>query len=305
MARSTRTSDADHYRGNNGDFGYYQRTNLQTMIDNFMVAYIGNDKFLKAIPRYEVAFHMQRCIQEFNYDIFHSTTSKEFELGPTLQLQMPSDYVNYVKIKRVTRDGRELELIPAPRTTAPQAVVQDQNYEPITDSTGDIIEADESETVKRWRDNTQINETIQRDYYYENYDGDFHDNYYTFYGRRYGLTPSDATTNGTFIIDNVGGLIYFDSLMEQGDLIILTYITDGLQDGDDLSNVLVPKLAEDAVYANVLYNLTKLRPSAGPSINLFKKEAKAKMANAKIRLMDLRPAELKNVLRNKSKWIKH
>jgi hypothetical protein len=67
----------------------------------------------------------------------------------------------------------------------------------------------------------------------------------------------------------------------------------------------VPKLAEDAVYANMLYNLSKIRVAAAGASALYKKEAAAKMRNAKIRLSNLKLEELTQVLRGKSKWIKH
>ena len=65
-----------------------------------------------------------------------------------------------------------------------------------------------------------------------------------------------------------------------------------LGDNDNFDNVLVPKLAEDAVYANILYNLSKLRPSAAGAAALYKKEAAAKMRNAKIRLSNMKTKEI-------------
>ena len=67
----------------------------------------------------------------------------------------------------------------------------------------------------------------------------------------------------------------------------------------------MPKLAEDAVYSTILYNITKLRPSAAGGVALYKKEAAAKMRNAKIRLSNMKIKEFAQVLRGKSKWIKH
>ena len=64
-------------------------------------------------------------------------------------------------------------------------------------------------------------------------------------------------------------------------------------------------MAEDAVYANMLYNLAKVRPSAAGAAGLYKKEAKSKLNNAKIRLMQIKTNEIEKVLRNKAKWIKH
>ena len=306
MARSTKfayaNEGADYYASN--EFGYYARTNLETIIDNFLIAYVGDGKILTKVPRYEVAFHAQRCVQEFSYDMFHAPKTIELELGPALQIILPQDYVNYVKITSTTRDGRQLELTPSTRTGATQAVIQDEEYQPVLDNNGNEIEADESETLKRWKEGDSINRAV-RDYNYSDNDAEFFDSRYSAYGRRYGLQPSDTNQNGTFIVDNNAGIIYFDSLANQDDIINLEYISDGISENDDLSNVYVPKLAEDAVYSNILYNLTKLMPAAISASGLYKKEAKAKMMNAKIRMMDLRPAEMKQVFRNKSKWIKH
>ena len=309
MARSTKFSQIEGNENQNyydsNRLGYYSRTNVETLIDNFMIAYVGPGKAIPGIKRYEVAFWMQRCVQEFSYDIFHSEKSRELEIGPARQVVLPQDYVNYISVKRVIQDGQEFELVPAPRSTPHQGVVQDSNYQPVQDHNGEDVIADQSESLKRWQTGTQLGEAFADYYLYQDYDGDFHDNYYTFYGRKFGLTPSDSNGVGTFILDNNAGIIYLDSQTNQDDLVILTYISDGIENNDDLANVFIPKLAEDAVYANVLYSITKLMPSLGSVAGLYKKEAYAKMKNAKIRLMDLRPAEMKNVMRNKSKWIKH
>ena len=47
----------------------------------------------------------------------------------------------------------------------------------------------------------------------------------------------------------------FDSAFKEGAMITLRYISDGLGNNGNFDNVLVPKMAEDAVYANILYNL--------------------------------------------------
>ena len=112
---------------------------------------------------------------------------------------------------------------------------------------------------------------------------------------------------GTFFIDNEAGVIFFDSTFSgrPDNLIILDYISDGIADNGDLSKVYVPKLAEDALYAYMLYNLSKLRPSTVQLAPLYKKEASSKMRNAKIRLSNYKSEEMAQVLRGKAKWIKH
>ena len=84
MAISRRPLDVDNYSaldGGNGLAvpGYYRRTNLNDIINNFIVAYIGDGKILTQVPRYEVAFWAQRSVQEFSYDVLHSEKSIEVE----------------------------------------------------------------------------------------------------------------------------------------------------------------------------------------------------------------------------------
>ena len=203
-----------------------------------MIAYIGNGKALPKVPRYEVAFHAQRCIQEFSYDMFHAERTIEVEIGPALSIALPQDYVNYVKVCRTTHDGRQVEILPSNRTGATEAVVQDDQYQPVLDNNGDEVIADESETLKRWKEGDNINRAV-REYNYQDVDGDFTDSQYTYHGRRYGLTPSDANQNGTFILDQFAGVIYFDSLLQVDDIITLTYITDGITEEIMLMNVFI------------------------------------------------------------------
>jgi hypothetical protein len=103
MAISRRPLDVDNYSaldGGNGLAipGYYRRTNLNDIINNFVIAYVGDGKVLTKIPRYEVAFWAQRAVQEFSYDVFHSEKAIEIQLNTTRQMSLPSDYVNYIKI---------------------------------------------------------------------------------------------------------------------------------------------------------------------------------------------------------------
>ncbi len=114
-------------------------------------------------------------------------------------------------------------------------------------------------------------------------------------------------TSGTYFIDYTDGIIYFDGSFGNRDsnIIVLDYISDGLAENGDLSKVFVPKLAEDALYAYMLYNLSKLRPASVQLAPLYKKEASAKMRNTKIRLSNYNSKNLAQVLRGKAKWIKH
>ena len=318
MAESRKLyTDADYLAFHDGedgatpvDLGYYQRTNLEDIINNFIVAYIGPDKMLNAVPRHEVAFWAQRAVQEFSYDIFHANKAIELELDQdTLQVPLPQDFVSLVKLTEVRHDGREVPLYPANGVMAKRAILQDDQYIYEYDMEGNLLYAEQDEGTKRFQQVEEQERQRALDYYHGQgvYDDEY--NFYNLYanqGRRYGLEPQRENINGEYVLDLDRGMIYFGSkLQTEGTIISLRYVSDGLADNGDLTQVYVPKLAEDALYASILYNLAKLRPSAAPAAGLYQKEARAKMRNAKIRLTDYKMEEMTQVMRGKSKWIKH
>ena len=303
MAISRKPLDVDNYSALDGGTGtaipgYYSRVHLNDIINNFIVGYIGDDKILTKVPRYEVAFWAQRSVQEFSYDIFHAEKNIEVELSSTLQLSLPSDYVNFVKIAYVDNEGNHRTIQNSKNTKATKSVAQDQDFKYIYDQDGNLTFSEISETASRFQKSKVDLQKKNFEYYFD-------DNNEDTYITRYGSEPERQNSNGTYLLDIEAGKIYFNSVFSEGDLISIQYISDGLGDNGNFDNVLVPKLAEDAVYANMLYNLSKIRPSAAGAAALYKKEAAAKMRNAKLRLSNIKLEELTQVLRGKSKWIKH
>ena len=305
MAISRRPTDLENEAGISG---LYQYTNLDDVINNFLVAYVGQGKVISGAPRHEVAFWAQRCIQEFNYDMFPTDAALEFELGPTRTIKLPNDFVRMTNISWIDAQGLERNVTRNRQGAPARAVLQDHNYEQVLDNSGNKIISDSSISQDRFQDPQVRSEllNIAQNYYY-NYITDYNYSYYneSYYGRQWGADPEEVNVNGTYYIDNSAGLIVFDYLFRENQVITLRYISDGLGNNGDFTNVYVPKLAEDAVYANILYNLSKLRPSAAGAAPLYKKEAYAKMKTAKIRLMELNRDDLAQWFRAKSKWIKH
>ena len=307
MAISRRPLDVDNYSALDGGTGlaipgYYSRVHLNDIINNFIIAYIGDGKVLSKVPRYEVAFWAQRSVQEFSYDIFHSEKTIEVELNSTLQMSLPSDYVNYVNISFLDNFGNLKTIQPSRSTKATKAVAQDDEYKYLYDNSGRVVFKETSDTLNRYQTTNRVLTAEEAsDYYNGYYDNDD----YSYFGRRYGSEPERQNFNGSYVLDLEAGKIFFDSSFKQGSIIVLRYISDGIGDNDNFDNVLVPKLAEDAVYTNILYNLAKLRTSSAGASAIYKKEASAKMRNAKIRLSNMKVEEMTQVLRGKSKWIKH
>ena len=64
-------------------------------------------------------------------------------------------------------------------------------------------------------------------------------------------------------------------------------------------------MAEEAMYLSISYNLLANRSSVSEAmIARFKKDKRAALRNAKIRLSNIKLEEITQVMRGQSKWIK-
>ena len=136
----------------------------------------------------------------------------------------------------------------------------------------------------------------------ENNNDDYEDDtYWPAEGSRFGLDPSHAQANGSFFIDQRLGKIHFSSNIS-GKTVILDYISDSL--GTD-AEMKVHKLAEEAMYRYILHAVAAGRIQTQQIVPRLKKEKFAAMRQAKLRLSNIKLEELTQILRGKSKQIKH
>jgi hypothetical protein len=126
--------------------------------------------------------------------------------------------------------------------------------------------------------------------------------YQTNVGQRYGLDPQHANVNGCFWINCRTGKIHFDSNLA-GKTVIIQYISDGLAADTDM---MVHKFAEEAMYRHIAWSILNTRANTDRNVvATYKKERFAAVRNAKIRLSSIKLEEITQILRGKSKWIKH
>ena len=132
------TTEAQYYNSNN--YGGYQFISLNDIINQFIVAYVGEDKIISKVKRVDVAFHAQRAMQELSFDTFKSCKSQEITVPASLQMILPQDYVNYTKISWVDSAGIKHRLYPTlSNTSNPQAYQTDTNDEFLFDVEGNAI----------------------------------------------------------------------------------------------------------------------------------------------------------------------
>ena len=136
----------------------------------------------------------------------------------------------------------------------------------------------------------------------ENQDDYQGDTFWPMAGERYGLDPQHAQANGSFYIDQQLGKIHFSSNIS-GKTVILDYISDSL--GTD-AEMQVHKFAEEAIYKWIAYGCLIARMNTPEYvIARFKREKFAETRKAKLRLSNIKLEEITQVLRGKSKHIKH
>ena len=274
-----------------------------------MVAYVGTGKIIPDVKRTDVIFHAKRAMQEFSYDTLKSIKSQELTIPHSLSVVLPQDYVNYVGMYWVDRQGVKHPIYPANNLTSnpSEAPLQDAYGVEIQDQFNNNIEINPPIIEERWgRADTEL---LNGEYLANGWssDNDFGGWYYGMdnfgiVGRQYGLDPQYAQGNGWFTINDREGKVSFSSNLR--DIIItLDYISDGL--AYDLDSR-VPKMAEDAMYAYILHALVSTRANYPEYlVQRLSREKFAKLRNAKLRLSNIKLHEIVQVMRGKSKWIKH
>tara|TARA_X000001382_G_scaffold92430_2_gene66966 strand:- start:12258 stop:13157 length:900 start_codon:yes stop_codon:yes gene_type:complete len=299
MGLITDTNQA-YYEGT--DFGGYRHIPLNDIVNNFMFSYVGEGKIIGKANRRDVVFHTKRAMQEFAYDITKVEKIQEVQIPSTLSIPMPQDYVNYVSICWIDKSGIEHPIPKGRITSSPsEPISQDDQGNYQFDSNGDIITTT-SQTTERFNDlnSAELSGGAPSDDYF--YNADFPEERLLESGKRYGAEPELANGNGMFVIDEANGKINFSSNLVEA-LITIKYISDGLGTDDEMR---VHKFAEEAIYKHVAHAILSSMANVPEYIvNRFKRERRGAMRQAKLRLYDLKTSEMTNVMRGKSKQIKH
>lgn len=291
---------SEYYQNNNygkstNQYAYRFLT-IEDVVNNFMVSYVGDDKIIPRANKIDVNFHAMRALQELSYDTLKSVLSQEIVIQPSLKIMLPQDYVNYVKLTWSDSSGIEHILYPAIKTSNPNKVrvsgdgAYDYTFESV----------DGSDTFNNYKSTTP-SENQKDDY---NLDDDTFD---LNLGQRYGIDPQHAQVNGSFFIEEAEGNIHFSSNLS-GKTVILKYISDGTGGDHKKANgdINVHKFAEEAMYKQMAYAMLSTRINTPPHlIQLYKKEAFAAKRTAKLRLSNIKIEEIAQIVRGKSKIIKH
>jgi len=274
------------YYEDEANHGSYSYVSLEEMVINFISNFTGDGTILNKVPRSKILYQFKQGIKKFSMNALREVKKVELELGDTLDIILPPDYVNYARISYVNPESGELMVLSRNEKIAmATAYLQDHDAEILFDDAGFILEG----TTFYSELNDKVNKRV-----FEGGCGSVHTNFQ--------LDPTQ-NANGYFNIDTRMGKIHFSS-DNASRVIMLEYISDGLEYSNE-SDIKVSKLAEQALYNYVSYELMKTLFN----VPMYEKNEAKKMwfaeyKNAKIAMMDIKISDIMLFLNAKRQYIK-
>jgi hypothetical protein len=285
------------------NLGSYQYVSLHDVVNNFMLMYVGEDELINKIDRFKVLFHAKRGIQELNYDAMKETKIIELSVCDNLSVILPPDFVSFVRIS-LYKNNELRPMVENEDTNFATGYLQDNKCNVLFDAEGNVLTGTSLFDHDRF-DGVQKTKYLGDGQQHGNYGYYVDSNWYFNYpvGHRFGLNTSTANANPTFKINKRDGVINLDSTMA-GEDVILEYVSDGMEKGDD-DSIVVNKLFEEYLYNYILYAvLSTKRDTPEYIVRRFKNKRRALLNNAKIRMTNLDPRALLMPLRGRDKHIK-
>ena len=276
------------YYENEENHGSYVYVTLEEMVLNFIANYTG-DGFLIVNPsRSRVIYQFKQGIKKFSMNALREVKAVELELGDTLDVILPPDYVNYARISYVNPESGDLMVL-SENTKSPMATayLQDHNADILFDDNGFVLEGSTYFS--------ELNDVVKQKNILGTVDSCSTDTDFRL--------DTTKNANGTFHIDTRSGKIHFSS-DNAIRVIMLEYISDGLEYSNE-SDIKVSKMAEEALYNFVNYEL--IRNVFG--VPMYEKMAAKKSwesayRNAKIALMNIKISDVMLCLNAKRKHIR-
>jgi hypothetical protein len=303
------TSNPDIFETPNGPenehWGSYQYVPLIDVVNNYELIYTGNTSLVNNEERFKVLFHAKRAIQELNYDAFREIKALELKVCEDLKFILPHDYVNWVRVS-MYRNGVLYPMTQNHQILHAEGYLQDNNCRILFDEDGYVLKPEHSNFDLDRIEGRKKDLYLNPGHPYHNREGYFIDGVWAFeysYTPRFGLKGEWSNSNPTFRVNQKAGVINFNSDIE-GELVILEYVSDGMEAGDD-TKVTVNKMFEDYVYAYITWAILDSKLGVQEYVvRRAQKKKKALLNNAKIRIGNIHPGRLIMSLRGGDNWLK-
>ena len=268
------------YYTNEDLHGNYQYVTLEDIVNNFIMSG-QDDDYTVNVDRYKILFQARRAFRELYFDVVQEIKAVALELSPQLNVVLPQDYVNYVRVSWLDDQG-ELHAMAENRNISLAAdYLQDNSYNLLFDNEGNILEGTNTPSLKN--------------------------NSYSFCKPNFNpnVDLSKSFTNGTFKLDKNNGFIKFGSEVF-GKIIVLEYLSDGLfTNAEGSTDLKIHKFAETSVYDWIYWKLIERRRNVPANEKTrSRKEWFNSRRLAKRRIKTIRAEELRQVFKGTSKWVK-
>lgn len=275
-------SDLEYYE-DSSKHGNYQFVTLDQLVNDYMMS-LDPDNYTSVVPRYQVVYQIKRGLRELYYDVLKEIKAVELELSPTLNIILPPDYVNMVRISWLDEEGYLHPMAVDNNISTAVSYLQDNNFNLLFDNEGNVLEGKIEHKPEKIKN-------------------------YNFCYTEY--TPnkdnSKVYSNGKFKIDTSSGIIQFGS-DAQGKSIVLEYISDGLYSNNESNpdeNIKIHKFAESTILDYVHYQLIKNRRNVPYNEKIrARKEYFNSRRITKRRIKSLSISDILQVFKGDSKVIK-
>src|SRR5690606_38311085 len=234
-------SSAEYYENPNV-WGNYQYVTLNDVVNNYMAGR-SSDDFTSLEPRHRVLLQARRGFRELYYDVAREIRAVELELSPLLNITVPPDFVNFVRISWVDEHGQLHPMVIDRSMSIAERYLQDNEYNILFDDEGCVLQDDGLSPQ------VDLVNTKRRGYNF--CASSFQPN----------LDLSRVFKNGRFNFDRSSGVIQFGSEVF-GKHIVLEYISDGIYtgcEGRPEVDIRIHKFAETAIMDFIYYELIKNR----------------------------------------------
>jgi hypothetical protein len=287
------------------NWGEYQYVSLTDIVNGFILSRTGNHSNVNNEPRYKILFHAKQAIKGLNYDAFKEIKTLELRVCDSLRFVLPNDYVNWVRISML-KDGALYPLNENIQINGARSYLQSNDCRILFDEDGNVLEPEFSTLDLARLDGSAKSLYLNDGHPYSGLEGYCIDGDWYFdlaIGGRYGLNTETANANPTFRIDKRNGVINFSSDIS-GEIVILEYVSDGMEGGDN-DSINVNKLFEEYVYAYIEYEIMSSKLNSQEYVvRRLQKKKRALWLNAKLRISNIKPGRLLMAMRGRDKWLK-
>ena len=266
------------YYNSPDEWGTYQYSSLEDVVNNY-IASRNDDDYTATTPRTQIVLQAKNGARELYFDVMREIKAIELEISPLLNMTVPQDFVNIVRLSWVDKFGKLHPMAYDGRMAIAEVYLQGEDYEILFDESGEILTS-----------GTVLNSSKPNAYRSYYVDESFTPN----------KDGSKFFQNGAFTFDKSNGIIQFSSDIESKK-VVLEYISDGL----NTQNVKIHKFAETCLHNFIYYELIKNRRNVPANEKMrARKEYFNSRRVAKKRINTIRKEDLIQVMKGASKWIK-